>query len=804
MIRNYYTTAIRNIGRNKGHSAIHIIGLSTGIAFFLLIAAYGWSEWKVNRGLRHADRQYILSSVWKDPNMGYPIATLGPLAKALKENYPTLVANYYRFDGIYAIVSSGDKNFRENVQIGDSTLLSMYGFSLLHGDARTALNAPFNIVITADRAIKYFGRTDVVGKDLIVENFSGSKQNFRITGVLKDPGWNSVTRLTDNNDNRILIPSVNLSFFGRNMDWSNRNIANFVELQEGVKPEALAAPIAHLIKLNTNDYVSANLRVAVLPLSSYYLTGNGGAVQKMVYILFAVAIFILAMAIINFINLSVGRSASRMKEIGIRKVLGSLRRQLMAQFLAESVALVLLSTVIAILLYWGFARFFSGMLGREIIPAAAWPALVWAGMPVFALLLGSAAGAYPALVLTSRSSVDSLKGRGGAVKEKIFLRKGLVVFQFATALMAFVGAIIISQQISLFFSDRLGYNKDYIVSSQLPRDWTAKGVQRMEEIRDAFLAAGGVKDATLSFEIPDGNNSGSIRVYHEGRDPTQAVVAQTLVTDDRYAATYQIPLAAGNFFHTTEESERKDSFRIVINETMTRALGWKFPEQAIGQRLKLFGWPQHPFTVSGVIKDFHFGAMGNKIDPEVFVPVNSFQIYRFLSFKLRSGNIGASMTQLQHQWTALLPNAPFEYRFMDETLQTVYKDELRLKQASSCATILALVIVLLGVIGLLSLSVQKRTKEIAIRKVIGASVADILRLFLREFLPLVLVASIIISPLTWILMQHWLDNYATRITLTPWPFVAAILSLGIVMTLLIVTKTAHAAIGNPIKDLRTE
>lgn len=804
MIRNYYTTAIRNIGRSKAHAAIHIIGLSTGIAFFLLIAIYGWSEWRVNRGLRHADRQYILSSVWKDPNMGYPIATLGPLAKALKENYPTLVANYYRFDGIYAIVSSGDKNFRENVQIGDSTLLSMYGFPLLHGDARTALNAPFTIVITADRAIKYFGRTDVVGQDLTVENFSGGKQNFRITGVLKDPERNSVTRLTDENDNRILIPSANLSFFGRNMDWANRNIANFVELQEGVKPEALAEPIAHLIKLNANDYVSANLRVAVLPLSTYYLTGNGAAVQKMIYILFAVAIFILAMAVINFINLSVGRSAFRMKEIGIRKVLGSLRRQLMAQFLVESVLLVLLSTGIAILLYQGFAGVFSGILGREVISVAAWPAAVWIGMPVFVLLVGSVAGAYPAFVLTSLSSVDSLKGRAGAVRENIFLHKGLVVFQFAIALMALVGAIIISQQIGLFFSDRLGYNKDYIVSSQLPRDWTAKGVQRMETIRDAFLATGVVKDVTLSFEVPDGNNSGSVRVFHEGGDSTQAVVAQTLITDDRYAATYQIPLAAGSFFHTAEESERQDPFRIVLNETMTRALGWSAPQQAIGQRVKLFGWPQHAFTVSGVVKDFHFGAMGNKIDPEVFVPVNSFQIYRFLSFKLRSGNIGASMARLQHQWAALLPDAPFEYRFMDETLQAVYRDELRLKQASFCASFLAMVIVLLGVIGLLSLSIQKRTKEIAIRKVVGASVVDILRLFLRAFLPLLLVASVIISPLTWIIMQHWLDNYATRITLTPWPFVMATLSLGIVMSILIVTKTAYAAIGNPTKNLRTE
>ena len=281
MLNNYYKTAIRAIARNRFQAALNIFSLATGIAFTLMIAAYIWSEWRVNRGLWHADRQYILATTWKDPNMGYPVATVGPLAKALKENYPGLVAGYYRFDGVISTVSSGDKHFREDIQMGDSTLLTLYGFSLLYGDAHTALSEPFTVVITADKAIKYFGRADVVGQDLIIENFSGGKQPFRITGVLPEPTRNSVTWLNEANNNRIFLSTANLAWFGRNMDWPNNHIVSYVELQEGVRPEAMAQPVKHLVDLNAPPDIAANMQVTLTPLTAYYLIGNGGAVQKM-------------------------------------------------------------------------------------------------------------------------------------------------------------------------------------------------------------------------------------------------------------------------------------------------------------------------------------------------------------------------------------------------------------------------------------------------------------------------------------------------------------------------------------------
>lgn len=802
MFRNYFKTAIRHISRSKFFALLNVTGLAAGVAFTLLIAAYCWSEGQVNHQLRHYDRQYALTSRWKNPGMGMALTTLGPLARALKENYPGLVANYYRFDAITSTFSNGDKHFREVVQMGDSTLLPMYGFPLLQGDAATALNDPFTVVISADRAMKYFGRTDVVGRTLTVENFSGSKKDFLVTGVMKDPERNSVTWVNEANNNRVFVSASNLAFFNRNMNWSNPAIVGYVELQKGVRPEALAEPIAHLIKQNAAPLIADNLVAEVQPLASYYLTGNGGTVHKMLYTLSFVAGFILLMAVINFINLSVSRSTTRMKEIGVRKVLGSLRRQLRVQFLTESILLSVMATVVALGLYSLFAPMLSGMLGKAIPSLTSLPVYAWPLIAAFAVITGWLAGLYPAVLLSSLGSIDSLKGRVGAVHENVLLRKGLVGFQFVTATVALVGAIIVSQQIDLFFSDRLGYDREYVLSVQLPRDWSLRGVQKMETVRAGLAELPAVKDVTMSYEIPNGMNGGNARIYREGGDSSRAVLGETLVTDEHYAGTYRIPMAEGVFYNAAGESAAQDSMRIVLNETAVRAMGWKNPKEAVGQRVRVVGGSL--LTVSGVIKDFHFGPMGSPINPEVFIHVSLAWNYRFFSFKLRPGNIGQTVNELQRKWAALLPGAAFEYRFMDETLENLYQNELRLKKAASLATILSLVIVLLGVVGLLSLSVQKRTKEIAIRKVVGASVPGIIRLFLREYLPLLLLSGVIATPLAWLVMDRWLSDYATRITITPWPFIIAIAGLCVLMAGLITGQTIRAALANPVKSLKSE
>ena len=803
MLGNYYKTAVRNIARSRFHAAINIIGLSIGMAFTLLIAVYCYSEWQVNLQLRHADRQYILTSNWKDPNLGYPMAAVAPLAKALKETYPALVANYYRFDGVISTVSHADRHFREDIQIGDSTLLPMYGFSLLYGDERTALSAPNSVVITADKAIKYFGHTDVVGEDLTIEDFSGGKRDFRITGVLPEPSRNSVTWLNESNNNRILLSMADLAWFGRNLNWARNNIVSFVELQPGVSPKALAAPIALLVRQNAPAWIADNMRVEPIQLSTYYRTSEEGTVQKMVYTLTAVSVFILVMAMINFINLSVSRSAARLKEIGIRKVLGGLKRQLVLQFLVESVVLSTIASLLALVLYPLFAPLLSGMLDKSLPSLIRLPVLVWPLIAVFGLTVGLLAGIYPALVLSSLPSVDAMKRRPVDIGSRALLRKGLIGFQFSMATIALVSAIVISQQIRLFFSSRLGYDKEYLVSAQLPRDWSLQGVRRMERIRAEFAGMPEVKAATLSFEIPDGGNSGSRTMWPVGGDSTRAVASQTLMTDEHYAGAYGISLVAGNFYNANTQSAAQDSVRVVLNETAVKALGWKTPQEAVGKQVRLADAPL-PFTVSGVVGDFHFESMGSAIQPELLMHIDMTWTYRYLTVKLRPGSMEQTMERLRRKWAVLLPGEAFEYRFMDETLARVYLDELRLRKAASVATVLALVIVLLGVVGLVSLSIGRRMKEIAIRKTVGASVPDIIRLFLREYLPVFLLSGAIASAPAWWLMERWLQSYATRIGMTAWPFVAAIGALSVLMTALIAAQSLSAAVAAPVKALHDE
>ncbi|ASU32991.1 ABC transporter permease [Mucilaginibacter xinganensis] len=802
MLQNYFTMAWRSLLKNKGFAVINIFGLSVGIAFTLLIGAYVWGELRVNQSLKNADNQYILQSRWKDPNLGFELGTIAQLPKTLKEVYPTLVANYYHWDGVTSNVSKGDKHFRESIQVGDSTLLKMYGFALQRGNAETAFNDPFSAVITPSLAIKYFGSTDVVGQTLTIENFSGSKHDFTISGVLDEPARNSVTSVNDNNHSNIFLPEKASVFLGRNLTgWNNTSLVGYIELQKGVTPAQLEAPMRHLIKENAPQQISDNLTPYLVPLKSYYRQANGGTVNKMIYTLSFIAFFILLMAVINFVNICIGRSSSRMKEMGIRKVLGGLRKQLIWQFLIESTLLVLMATFIAMALYLLARPYLSDVLGKPITGLFAFPWYFYLLPFVFAVFVGLLAGIYPALVLSALKSVDSLKGKLTTVKDSVLFRKALVAFQFGTAALVFIGAIIISQQVDLFFGKDLGFKKDYIVYAQVPRDWSKKGVQKMEAIRYQLAQTPSVSSVALSWEIPDGGNGGPTQIYRQGTDPKQALTTQGLSADNQYALTYNIPMLAGSFFSPVYSAI--DSAKVVINETASKALGYKDAGDAVGKQVNVAGITT-PFIISGVTKDFHFGSMQESIKPVTFLNVNFTAYYRFFSVKLKPGDAQKSIAALQQKWSSLMPDAPFEYHFLDEALTHIYQTEIQLKKASYIAGLLAIVIVLLGVLGLVSLSIQKRTREIGIRKVLGASVVGIINLFLKDFLAIVIIAGIISCPLAYLIMHSWLNGYAYRISITGYPFIIAIATISLLTVVLITLQTIKAAISNPVKSLRTE
>lgn len=802
MFRNYFKIAWRNITRNRFYSSINILGLSAGIAFTLLVGAFVWSQLQVNEQLKNADRQYIIQSRWKDPAMGSSLTTAEPLPLALKREYPQLVANHYHWDGITSNVSKGDKVFREGIQVGDSTLLTTYGFKLLSGDAGTALKDPFSVVITADLAKKYFGTTDVVGQTLSIQNFSGSNHDFIITAVLADQPLNSVMSVNDDNHNQLFLPFAASKFFNRQVEgWDRTYLLGYVELQPGVSAADVDRAMAALVKKYAPPFVAENLQPYVVSLKEYYLAANDGLIQKMLYALSATAMFILLMALINFINMAVSHSSSRIREIGIRKVMGGMRGQLIGQFLVESILLVFLATLLSLVIYVMAAPFFSSMLGARMPELRSFPVYFIAYPAALVLVTGLLAGIYPAFVLSSLKSVDAVKGKLATIKENIFLRKSFVGFQFVTAAVVLMAAFIISQQMNLFLGSSLGFDKDFVIAAQVPRDWTAEGVKKMEDIRRRFKQMPQVQELTLSYELPDGKNSGSADMFNQGSDSTNTKTAQLLFTDEHYASTYNMPMAAGTFF--TQEGAIADSSKIVVNELQAKALGYADPQDAIAKQVRFTGSPL-PFTIAGVTKDFHFGSMQQTMQPLVFLHVNLTKSYRFFSFKLRPGNMAASIEELQKQWAINMPGSAFEYQFMDDKLKLLYLSEIRLQKASYTATVLSVIIVLLGVTGLVSLSIQKRTREIGVRKVLGSSVMGIIRLFLKEFLGVMLVAGIIACPVAYMMMHHWLTGYAYRIDITVIPFLATTGGLLLITVLLIVAQTIKTALANPVKSLRTE
>ncbi len=802
MLRNYFKIAWRNILKSRSYSSVNIFGLAVGIAFMLLIGSYVWNEFQVNRNLKNVENQYIIQSKWGD-SRSFDLTTIGALAKALKDQYPNLVANYYRWDGIGSNVSKGEKVFREDIQIGDSTLLTMYGFPLLYGNLRTALTGPFSAVITEETAIKYFGKTNVLGESLTIESFSGTKHNFLITGILKKLSPNSVTSIDDNNRISVFLSSTGIGFFGRTINsWDNPWIIGYLELRKGVSPVEIEKLMLLMVKHNTQIGISDQLKPILVPLKDYYLEANNGLVRKMLSTLTIIAVFILFMAIVNFINIAVSRSSARMKEIGVRKVLGGMRKQLIFQFLTESFLLVLFSAIIALGMYELFRPLFNNLLDTKIPVLLAFPVYIYGILSALILLISILAGIYPAIVLSSLRPAEVIKGSLNSVKENILFRKFLVTFQFSIAATVLIGAILIAKQVDYFLNSNLGYDKSYILSAQVPRDWTTKGVTHMETIRNEFAKMPQIDNITLSYEIPDGSFGDVPNAFKPGQDSTQAKSVGMLKADASFLSTYKIPLVAGTFF--TEPDEYADSTKIVINETAAKTFGWEDPKMAIGRQLKLQGYGGTIFTTIGVTKDFQFGSMQGKIGPIIFFNVNYLTQFRYFSFRIKPGNIKNAIESLQQKWSMLMPGTPFQFRLMDDILRKVYKTEIQLKQASYVATSLTGIIVLLGVFGLVSLSIEKRRKEIGIRKVLGSSVPGIIVLFVKEFLLIILLAAMISCPLVYMIIQKWLNGYAYRIVITAQPFFFSIFVLSLLTALLIIFQSIKAAKANPVKSLRSE
>ncbi|MGN6400272.1 MAG: ABC transporter permease [Flavisolibacter sp.] len=801
MFKNYFKIAIRHLTAHKLFSLINILCLAIGITFSIIIGTYILNQEAVNSHLKNLENQYILKSKWKTKDMGLDITTLGPLAKTLKAEYPNLVANYYRYNPVTNVVSAGDKHFKENIAIGDTTFVSMYGLSVLYGNPKQAFQNNNSAVITESMAQKLFGKKDAIGQRIsVLTTVNNEHQDYTISAVLKDIFYNSVFNLVGDEYN-VFVPSVGNRYYlgGDGADnWNQVFEVGMVELQKGIFPQNLEKPLKQILAKYTPEAIQQNLQVQLAPVKSYY--SGSSSVQKMITTLSLVAIFILLMAIINFININIGISSYRLKEIGLRKVFGGARRQLIRQFITEALLLTFISAIVSIALYELLRPTFENILNSTFVHFWEFTFYQFLLLTLLVLMVGLISGIYPAFVLSASNVLHAVKGKMDSAKNGLMLRKILLVVQFTIAIVVFISALNVSKQVSYVFNKDLGYNKDQLmVINALPKQWDSAGVKRMENIKSALQQLSVVKDASLSFEVPDRKPPNAIDLLPVGSSNNQPVFISGTIADKDYAATFGLHLKSGTFFNQQGASI---SGQVVLNESAAKALGLT-DETAIGKQIK---WVSADvmLTVSGVVKDYNYSSLQQKIEPVAFTNIEDALAYRFLTVKLNSSNITAAINQVKEKWKSLLPASPFEYSFMDDNFQSLYKSELQLKSAADIATILNLLIVFMGIFGVVAFTLAKRSKEIAVRKVLGAGIKNIILLFIKEYAWLILIANIIAWPLAYTLVNHWLQSYAYRVEQSITPYLFAGGSVFMAAFIFVGLQCLKTASLNPVKNLRSE
>jgi putative ABC transport system permease protein len=511
-----------------------------------------------------------------------------------------------------------------------------------------------------------------------------------------------------------------------------------------------------------------------------------------------VAGFILLMAIINFTNINIGTSGYRLKEIGLRKVFGGSRKTLVLQYLIESVVLTCAAAVISLLLYVILSPLFEQMLNTALTPLWRFDLKEVLFLLVLTFGVGVIAGLYPAFVLSASNIVNSVKGKVNSAKDGLVLRKVLLVVQFSIAVIIFVCAINVSKQVSHVFDKDLGYSKEQVmVLTAFPKQWDSIGTARMERIRDGLRQLPQVTDASMSFEIPDRVPPATSDLLPEGSSGVQPMNILTPDVDNHYAKTFGLHVIQGSFFRQTGGYVPHE---MVLNEAALKAFGWT---NAVGKKVRWVSG-KIDFTVAGVVKDFNYSSVHDGVQPLVFTNTKDALSYRYVSLKINGPVDGKTVDIVRAKWKELSPNAPFEYTFMDEKFASLYRSELQLKKASGLATVLNMVIVLMGIFGVMAFTLSRRSKEIALRKVLGADVKNIITLFIRDYVWLILIANVIAWPLAYGFTNKWLENYAYRVQQDVGPFAFVGACTFLMAFVLITLQCFKVAVANPVNSLRTE
>ncbi|OBX27309.1 putative ABC transport system permease protein [Gelidibacter algens] len=810
MFRNYIKIAFRSLKKQPFFTLINTFGLAIGMAGSLLIALYIYDELSYDKMFVDADRIYRIDMDIKFGGAEIKSAeTAPPMAAALHRDFAE-VENTVRFRTLGSnLFRSSDKseNIKElSTTYVDATFFNMFGLELIDGNKETALKETNTLVMTRTAAENHFGSINVVGKSLLLNN----EDTYIVTGVMEDLPKNSFLK-----DYSIFMAMAG-NVASRENIWGSNNYFTFVKVLPETKMDHFQLQLDGLLEkyvlpwaqktfpgMTAASFAASGnyIRYHTIPLTDIHLhsdnkteMGEKGTIQN-VYIFSFIGFFLIFLACVNFMNLSTAHSLKRAKEVGIRKTLGSNRIQLIVQFLTESSLISFASMILAVIVAFIALPFFNDLAGRTISIPYTEP-LFYVAILLFTIVLGLFSGSYPAFVISRFIPVETLKGNGFKNGSKWNIRSMLVVFQFGIAVFLIVGTLVIFQQLQFIQTKDLGYSKEQVL---VISDTYAAG-QQVNAFKQEVLSLSAVKSATLSSFMPIASARSNSPFFREdAMDQKFAIQMQTWDVDHDYMKTFGMELIAGRGFNNQSVA---DSTATIINESTLTTLGLS-AQEALGKRITEeveLGKPVF-YRIIGVIKDFHYESLREDIGAlGLFLNKSTGS----MAVKLKTDDFASAISSIENIWNEQAPGQPFNYRFMDDAFDTSYKEERRLGNIFIVFTCLSIFIACLGLFGLAAFNAQKRTKEIGVRKVLGASVSQITFGLTTDFLKLVAIATAIALPLGWYVMNIWLQDFSYRIQIS-WEILAFSAFLVIVIAILTVSyQSIKAAIANPVKSLRTE
>ena len=814
-MRNHFLKmAWRNLSKRKANTLINVFGLSTGMAVCILLLLFIRDEKSFDNFHQNKDRVFrvVLERIYPGRSTHYSFIPAS-IGEAINTEFPEVKQSTRIFNngGGVTLIKIGDTLFEErNVLLADSNFFSVFSATPLAGNLATALEKPGTIVLNETTAKKYFGSAQsAMGKTLKLE-----EDPFTVSAIVKD--WPANSHVDFN-----LLISSNTFFQNAPKNYINFAAHTYLLLKENSSSSALEAKLPTIV----DKYVSGNIervfgqtfeqfksagngyRYYLQPLPNIHLSSNlegelkPNGNEKAVAIFLLIALFILVIACINFINLSTARSAERAREVGIRKTFGSERKSLITQFLFESVIISLTSLLIALVLVLALMPLYNNLTGKHLSPTNIFSPLPVAIMILMSLVIGLIAGIYPAFVLSSFKPIYVLKGKFQTGRQGIGLRNALVVFQFSISVILIICTLVVNQQMEYVTGNNLGYKKDLV----LIVDRTDLLRENRDAFKDEVLKISGIKTISGNSSLPGGNNYFGVSFQKEGtRD---SYTGRGLITDENYAQTLSLELVKGRYF---SKSFSTDTLSLVLNESAVSAMGIK--GDPIGVRLTTndeqfnsLDGNQYVYTIIGVVKDFHFQNLHEKIAPLFISHIRKLTPNDpSMAMKLDAANYQTAIRGVEKSWKKFVGDIPFHYAFLDENVALMYAAEATTRKVFTVFSVLAIIIACMGLLGLISYTVQLKIKEIGIRKVLGASVPQILWLLGRNFFRVIMIAGLVAIPVSLLLMTNWLQGFEYRVNISPWTFIIALVSAIVIAGITIGLQAVKAAWTNPVKSLRTE